>query len=188
MIYFIGGAPRTGKSILGQQLAARLKIGWISTDLLMEILRVKKVEGVKLKWDASPEEIAANAAWFFPCLSRFVSGLSSLTQSYVIEGVDFLPAQIEQLSAHYTLQAVFLGCSKMTLARFDKFPGRSPGYASLPQEVRRQFARDIPRWSEFVRQEAQRFGYPYVDMSDSFHARLQEADTILTADPAPKQH
>ena len=41
MIYFIGGAPRVGKSILAQQISAHLRIGWVSTDLLMTQLRVK---------------------------------------------------------------------------------------------------------------------------------------------------
>ena len=38
MIYLIGGAPRAGKSILCQQIAAKLRVGWISTDLLMETI------------------------------------------------------------------------------------------------------------------------------------------------------
>ncbi len=38
MIYLIGGAPRTGKSILGQRIAVKLRISWISTDLLKEFL------------------------------------------------------------------------------------------------------------------------------------------------------
>jgi 2-phosphoglycerate kinase len=49
MIYLIGGAPRAGKSILCQQVSAKLKIGWISTDLLVELLRVKGEKGVKTK-------------------------------------------------------------------------------------------------------------------------------------------
>jgi predicted kinase len=48
MIYLIGGAPRAGKSILSQQISGQLKAGWVSTDLLMELLRVKKAEGIKL--------------------------------------------------------------------------------------------------------------------------------------------
>lgn len=183
MIYFVGGAPRAGKSILGQQTAANLGIGWISTDLLMEVLRVKHVEGTKSEWNAAPEAIVASSEWFFPCLERFVWGVSSLAESYVIEGVGFLPAQIAHLSAHYQIRAVFLGCSAMTLERFDRFPGRSRGYASLPKEIRRRFAQDVPLWSEFVQQEAVRFGYPYVDMSDNFHARLSDAEAALTADP-----
>jgi 2-phosphoglycerate kinase len=50
MIYLIGGAPRTGKTILAQRISARLGIGWISTDLLMESLRVKH------QWKESAEE------------------------------------------------------------------------------------------------------------------------------------
>jgi hypothetical protein len=120
-------------------------------------------------------------------LARFAWGVNSLAESYVIEGVDFLPAQVAQLSAQYPVRAVFLGCSQMTLARFDQFPGRARGYAGLPLEVRRQIALDVPLWSEFVRQEAGRFGYPYVDMSDDFPSRLREADTVLTADAVPEE-
>jgi hypothetical protein len=34
-----------GKTILSQQVSANLRIGWISTDLLEELLRLKKEEG-----------------------------------------------------------------------------------------------------------------------------------------------
>jgi 2-phosphoglycerate kinase len=181
MIYFIGGAPRAGKSILAQQISARLHIGWVSTDLLMTLLRSKNVEGMKMKWDAAPEAIAAAAEWFFPSLERFVWGVNSMADDYVIEGVDFLPEHIMRLSAQYPLRSVFLGCSKMTLDRFDRFPGRSRGYSGLPTEMRSRFAQDIPQWSEFVLQEARRFGYPYIDMSDDFQLRLSEAEALLTA-------
>jgi hypothetical protein len=181
MIYIIGGAPRVGKSILAQQISAHLRIGWVSTDLLMTLLRSKHVEGIKTEWDAAPEAIAAAAEWFFPCLEQCVWGVNSLADSYVIEGVDFLPEQIIRLSSHFPLRSVFLGCSKMTLDRFDRFPGRSPGYSGLPIEARSRFAQDIPRWSEFVRQEAERFGCAYIDMSDDFQLRLMEAESLLTA-------
>jgi 2-phosphoglycerate kinase len=181
MIYMIGGAPRAGKSILAQQVSAKLKIGWISTDILMELLRVKDVEGIKAEWNASSEVIIANAEWFFPYLERLVWGVSSMTESYVIEGVDFLPANISQLSKIYQVRSVFVGCSEMTLVHFDQFPGRSRGYAGLPEEMKLQIVHDVPLWSEFIQQEAERFGYPYVDMIGDFSSRLQEAEAVLTA-------
>ncbi|MCA1598145.1 MAG: hypothetical protein LC769_03845, partial [Chloroflexi bacterium] len=49
----------------------------------------------------------------------------------------------------------FLGCSRMTLERFDRFPGRSRGYGSLPETRRRQIVQDVPRWSAFIDQVAQ---------------------------------
>ena len=179
MIYIIGGAPRVGKTILAQQVALKLETGWISTDLLMEILRAKNVDGAKSEWDASPEAITAAAEWFFPCFERFVWGVSSQARDYVIEGVDFLPKQITHLSTKYDIRSVFLGCSKMTFERFDQYPGQSPGYANLPEEVRRQFAHDIPLWSAFIQQEAKRFDQPYINMSDEFPSRLNDAEAML---------
>jgi hypothetical protein len=180
MIYFIGGAPRAGKSLLGQRLCTTLKVGWVSTDLLMELLRVKNAAGIKVKWDATPEAIRANAQWFFPYLERFIWGVSSLADHYVIEGVDFLPAQVAQLSTQYPVRAVFLGCSRLTLEALTQFPGRSRGYGSLPEALRRQIVEDVPRWSAFIRQEAEQFGYAYVDMVSDFSQRLAEAERMLT--------
>jgi hypothetical protein len=180
MIYLIGGAPRAGKSILCQQISAKLKAGWVSTDLLVEILKVKKEEGVKTEWSAAPEAITANAEWFFPFLDRFIWGVNSLTEHYVIEGVDFLPAQVAQLSTRYPIRSVFLGRSQMTLKAFDQFPGYSHGYSSLPEAVRRQMVHDVPLWSEFMRQESYSFGLPYFDMIGDFDHRLEEAGARLT--------
>ena len=187
MIYLIGGAPRTGKSILAQRLAAQLRIEWISTDLLEHMLQFNHVEGIKTEWNAAPEAITAAAEWFFPSLEHFVWGIHSMSEGYVIEGVDFLPEHVVRLSAHYPLRSVFLGCSKMTLEQFDQFPGRSPGYAFLPEEMRRRFAQDIPLWSEFIRQEAGRCGCSYIDMSGDFQSRQGEAESFLITGIFPPQ-
>ena len=180
MIFLIGGAPRAGKSILAQQVSTNLRIGWISTDLLMELLRVNHVEGVKSEWNAAPEAIRADAEWFFPSLERFVWGASSLAENYIIEGVDFLPEHVTKLSRQYQIRSVFLGCSEMTLEALDRFLGRSHGYSYLPEEMRRQIVTDVPLWSELIRQEAERWNQPYVDMVGDFSRRLQEAEAVLT--------
>ncbi len=178
MIYLIGGAPRAGKSVLGQQVAARLKIGWISTDLLVDILRVKD-ETLKAEWNAASQAIMESAEWFYPYLKRFIWGISSQTENYLIEGVSFLPAQVKQLSTQYQIRAVFLGCSEMTLEKFDQYPGRSIGYSYLPEEFRRRIVKDVPAWSEFIGKECESFGYPYVDTANDFPSRLMQAESIL---------
>ena len=180
MIFLIGGAPRTGKTILGQRISAKLKIGWVSTDLLVKLLKEKNPEGEREEWNAAPEAIRAHAEWFFPYLERFIWGVNSLADNYVIEGVSFLAVQVVQLSTQYPICPVFLGCSQMTLETFDQFPGRSRGYSNLPEELRRQIVHDVPLWSEFIRQESDRFGYPYFDMTGDFTQRLNEVDVMLT--------
>jgi 2-phosphoglycerate kinase len=181
MIYLIGGAPRVGKSVLCQQFAGKLRAGWISTDLLVDQLRMKGVAGVKTAWDATPEAIRRDAEWFFPCMERFAWGANSMADDYVIEGVDFLPAHVKRLSNRFAIRAVFMGLSSMTLAHFDQFPGRSRGYSSLPEDMRRQFAQDVPLWSAFVQPECERHGCPYIDMAGDFAQRLLEAEAVLMA-------
>ncbi len=187
MIYLLGGAPRVGKSILGQRVSAKLKISWISTDLLEELLRLKNEAGVKMEWNADPEAISAAAEWSFPYLERFIWGVHSMAEAYLVEGVDFLPAQVAQLSTQYPIRSVFLGCSKMTPEKLDQFPGRSQGYAFLPEAFKRQIVQDVPHWSEFIRQEAGHFSMPYVDMSADFHGCLDEAEAVLTGQPTSGQ-
>jgi len=102
-----------------------------------------------------------------------------MAENYVIEGVDFLPLQVRQLSTRYAIRAVFLGCSEMTLENLDQFPGRSRGYGGLPESLRRQIAEDVPAWSVFISQEARRFGFAYVDMADGFLKRLADAEAVL---------
>jgi hypothetical protein len=179
MIYLIGGAPRVGKSILGQRIAARLRIGWISTDLLVEMLRVNNSAEQKVEWNADPAAITAVADSFMPYLERFIWGVNSMSESYIIEGVSFLPSHVAQLSEKYPVSAIFLGCSKMTLEQFDRFPGHSPGYSFLPDAQRRQIVQDVPRWSEFIREEAARLGYTYIDMAGDFNTHLMESEALL---------
>lgn len=181
MIYLIGGAPRVGKSVLCVHFAARLRAGWISTDLLVDQLRFKQVEGMATEWNATPESIAANAEWFFPCLERFVWGINPMAEQYVIEGVSFLPAHVKQLEKRFAIRAVFLGLSSMTLEQFDQFPGGSPGYSSLPKAMRRQIVKDVPLWSAFIQQQCEQFGCRYIDMAGDFAQRLHEAEAALMA-------
>lgn len=178
MIYLVGGAPRAGKSILGQRVAQRLSVGWVATDVLRTLVQG---EG-EARWDASPEAIAHTADWFFPHLEKFVGGIGSLADSYLIEGVHFLPRHVLALGQRCAVRAVFIGSSQLTLQRFEEFPGRSPGYASLPADFKRQIVRDVPRWSDFISREAAAAGCPYVDTSGDFAAQLALAEQHLLVD------
>jgi 2-phosphoglycerate kinase len=171
MIYLIGGAPRSGKSTLCQRFARGHRFGWIATDVIKELLP----HTTESQWNASPEAIAVVARRFAPYLEKIVWGVSSLASNYVIEGVEICPEQVADLSRRFDIRSVFLGCSAMTLERFDRFPGKSQGYAGLSKDVRARMSADIPMWSSFVRDEAKRYGLPYIDTSDGFESRLDDA-------------
>jgi hypothetical protein len=178
LIYLIGGAPRAGKSTLAQQVSARLGIGWISTDVILEVIKVAEGEAER-DWDASIESINSNSERFYPFFERFIWAVQSQTENYVVEGVDFLPVHVSRIMARWNVSAVFLGRSKMTIDEFDQYPGKSPGYANLPKELRKQIADDIPVWSNLLKTEADRFHFPYIDMSTNFIQSLEEAESVL---------
>jgi len=140
-MYFVGGAARAGKTILGHRIASNLRIGWISTDLLLTLLGMANVAGIKTEWNATPEALTANAEWFFPYLERFVWGVYSMAEHYVIEGVDFLPAQVARLAAQYEVRAVFLGRSRMTPVVIDHLVGAETANG-LAFSCRERAARD----------------------------------------------
>lgn len=182
MIYLIGGAPRSGKTLLAQRLARKLGAGWISTDLLRDLVKVKIDEGPPVVWDASPQAIIAWADWFFPCLNRFVWGVNSLSDHYIIEGVHFLPIQAAELGDRFSIRALFIGCSTMSVDKLDQFPGRSQGYAALPSGIKEQIAADVPLWSRFIEREANKVGYPFLDMADDFERHVTRAERLLTSE------
>lgn len=179
MIYLVGGAPRTGKSLLSHRLAAAQRMGWIGTDLLFELLRVANDPGVPMEWNAAPDAIRGTAEWFKPYLDRFLWGLRSQADSYLIEGVGFLPEHVVAYAREYEVRAVFLGCSIMTLERFNAYPGRSPGYGQLPEAIRRQIASDIPAWSAYVERECVKWDVPYVDLARDFPEGQRQASRVL---------
>lgn len=67
----------------------------------------------------------------------------------------------------------------MTLAKLERFPSHSKGYATLPENLKRQDAADVPRWSRFIEEEAARCTVPYDDMSYKFEEQLQEIEAQL---------
>lgn len=175
MIYLVGGAPRAGKSILGQRVAQRLNIGWVATDVLRTLVKGEAEE----RWDASPEAITRVAEAFFPYLEKFVWGIGTLADHYLIEGVHFLPRHVVALGQRFAVRSVFIGSAGLTLERFEQFPGRSRGYASLPADFKRQIVHDVPRWSQLIADECAAAGCAYVDTSGDFAGQLAEAERLL---------
>ena len=62
------------------------------------------------------------AEWFFPYLEKFVWGVSTLAEDYLIEGVSFLPTQVVKLlSINIKFARFFWDAQQMTLENLDQF-------------------------------------------------------------------
>lgn len=177
MIHLIGGPPRVGKTLLAERVARDTGASWISTDVLRTAIAAGVPDLTHIVWGdvAGVEE---HARRFFPYLERFVWGIASLRAPYVIEGVDFLPAQAVQLAEAYPVRAVFLGNSGMTGALLRTHLGRQPWLAGTTDDTFERMASHVVGHTALVERECARMNVPFIDLAGDFD-RLLVAATRL---------
>ena len=180
MIKLIGGAPRVGKTLLAERVAQDSRASWISTDVLTTVIRVGVPDLTRIDW-GNVDTITAHTERFFPYLERFIWGVTSLRAPYVIEGVDFLPAQAAQLAQRFGVRSVFLGDSEMTAARLQANLGRQPWLAGASPERFQEMADHVVAHTTLVKRECARLGLRFVDMAGDFEQRLREAAALLAS-------
>jgi hypothetical protein len=178
LIHLIGGAPRVGKTLLAERVARDLGAGWISTDVLTTVIRVGVPDLTHIDW-GDTDGIPAHAERFFPYLERLTWGIASLAAPYVIEGVDFLPAQAAELQTRFAIRSVFLGNTRMTATRLGTHLGRQPWLAGTSPEQLRSMAGHIVDHTALIDRECARLGLAFIDMAGDFDQRSLEAAAVL---------
>ncbi|MEZ4619199.1 MAG: hypothetical protein R2867_27315 [Caldilineaceae bacterium] len=95
-----------------------MNTNWISTDLLVQLLKVKEVAGAPTEGNAAPRSLPSGRYGSF-LLRTLCLGASSFAEHYVIEGVDFLPAQVAQLAPN-SRSGLSFGLFDNDLEHFDR--------------------------------------------------------------------
>ena len=186
-LFLVGGPTRVGKSTVARSLAARLSIGWASVDVLRDLL---EPAGVRFGSDATIEGARAQAEAFFPYARRFAWSSGAFHGSYCLEGVYLLPAQGAALAEEgLTLRACFLGDEAMSGDRLHEYGrGFRPAgperrghlwIEELGEAGRERLAAQICELSVFIRGEAERYGFPYVEMGGGFREGVEHAVDAL---------
>ena len=188
--FLVGGPTRVGKSTVARSLAARLNIGWASVDALRDVL---EPAGVRFGSNATVEGARAQAEAFFPYARRFAWSSGAFHGSYCLEGVYLLPAQGAALAEEgLPLRACFLGDEAMSGERLRECalglrpvgPGRQ-GHLwieELGEAGRERLAAQICELSVFIRCEAERYGFPYVEMGGGFREGVEHAVDALAGE------
>ncbi len=171
MIYLIGGAARVGKSNLARLILERQKIPFFSTDAFVLALRDVAPElGVK---DQLPYPDLGLK--FFPYLERLVKYLDGSLDNYVLEGEVILPEFVDKLSRDYSVRAVFLGNTRITLEQMKKHVGKNDWISGLSKDIQESLVPWIRGNSEFFKQECQTYDQPFFDLGKDYQETLQKA-------------
>jgi hypothetical protein len=181
MIRIIGGAARTGKSLLSRRLLLETQQPYLSLD----VLKMGLVNGLPeygVDPEASSQEVAEK---LWPIVRAMCVNMIETGVYYIVEG-EILPHHADELAQRYPgeIRACFLGYAEVApehkLREIREFGGHPNDWiADYPDEYVLDFVRDSIEFSRYLRDECAKRNLPYFDTSFDFLETLDQAAEYL---------
>jgi hypothetical protein len=179
MLYFLGGTPLSGKSILAQEINRRTGMPTVSTDLLRGVLMQVVPD---LRDAMSAGDPVREADVFSPHLMQTALVAEIQFENCLIEGVGFLPRHLRRLEETIgsDVRACFLGRSTSSAEDLFGHPTEHRRYERLSAEERAALPEHLARWTTLVADDCEEWGFPFVDLAmKGFVGGLRVADEHL---------
>jgi len=178
MLYLLGGAPRSGKSILARRINRETGLPTVSTDLLRGVLM--QVDQELREAMAAHDPIREGSA-FFSHLAQTLLVAEIQLDDCLVEGVGFLPRHVPHLEGIVKgdLRACFVGRSTATAEEVFGHETEHRIYEGWSEEQKRQLTDGVVRWTELICQDCAEHDVPFVDLAGDFEARLNQAQATL---------
>jgi len=201
-IYFIGGAPRTGKSTVLQRLNERHPLLTASTDAIRNVSKgmlrpednqkLFKVNGGNYaskeyqdmlinRPDVALDMEIAQSEEVWKSVLDFIGYYQRDGREAAIEGVAVLPKDLSRVEFEY--KAVYLVAPDSTDAIVKHaMQNETDWLHKYDEQAIRAFCRFNVYWNNYYEKEAEKAGFPIVEVSsDNFEANIQRAVDILLA-------
>lgn len=198
-IILIGGAPTAGKSYTARKLAEELKLPWISTDMIREVMRqlVRKEDYPKLFQHAeatsdlaleflthnTPEQIIQHQNDESTDVWRGVMAFMDTDYvwgSFIIEGVAILPHLVDQVMLKdKEVKSLFLVDEDEERVRKVIFTrGLWDDAGKYPDSVKEKEVRWVLAFNKWLMSEAEKFSLPVVKIGgrDSY---IEEVRSLI---------
>lgn len=205
MIYIIGGAPRSGKSILSKRLSRKIKVPYLPTDNIRPIL-IPYFKGKKLKakfpfqsmFDAAAideffllysgqEQLNADlkeAKTTWPGIKSLIDHLLVCKTEYIIEGIHLLPSLVKEYKNNDNVKIAFL--AKLDEEKiFRDFVKNKNNTDWLIDNIRdgntiRLAAKAMNAYGSYFKREAKKYGFNIFNTEDSFSQQINQAIHYFT--------
>ena len=182
MIYFVAGAARTGKTYMAKRLMKMLGIPLLELDYIkMGFANGLPEYGIHPLQD---EATLGNLLW--PYVKGMIKAMVENKDNYIIEGCYVLPEFADEARQQHAgaIRACFLGYADISPSEKLAEVRRSGGKPGDPLRDYDDDAAvsDIQRfisYSQFVRKECARLGFPYFEVRDRERAVMSAIKKIL---------
>lgn len=174
MVYFIGGAPRVGKTTLAKLILERDGVPFMPADSVRDALdRTYPHLGMNSEgWESIPDKL-------FPYLQELVRTVTWQLPRYVIEGDSFFPEHIRRIAETQDVRAVFIGASAIRLDEILAHEGYDDWVGRMPAERQKGMPSWISDVSSRFQRKAAAAGIPYFDLSLGREQQLEAAYSAL---------
>ena len=176
MLLIIGGAARTGKSIIARRLLPEMHLPYLSLD----ILKMGLVNGVP-EFGIDPNAgsiVVAEKLW--PLVRAMAINMAETGVPYIIES-EVLPKQVHTLARHVKvdIKACFLGYREIEpmqkLREIRVYRGHPNDYVtSYADAAVLALVNQMIAFSHYLYDECMRLGLPYFDTSHNFLQTLEQ--------------
>ncbi|MEI7741468.1 MAG: hypothetical protein WCJ29_03095 [bacterium] len=195
MIYLIGGAPRSGKTILSKRIAAQKNISWISTDSIraMVLAGTKKsliskkfpYQKVSLEKNPAPELLRAEiteSKTLWPNVEALIKQFIDCNEDYIVEGVHLMPRLVSKLkSTKYWKQIKIIYLVKDDLEKIQTgFALNTSAHDWLSgvvkdSDIAKRAARMVQIKSRYIAREARKCRFKVIVTDDDFNLKIKAA-------------
>ncbi|HCC83993.1 TPA: hypothetical protein DEP96_04050 [Candidatus Uhrbacteria bacterium] len=204
MIYLIGGAPRTGKSIVSSILMRELSVPWLSTDALSTVVhnltpiseRAEKFpyKGFTNVDQLSEIEIQQKVDWQITEANSLQIAIDSLIRhqvgvndNQILEGVHILPQHVRTLlddpATKDQIRVVFIlsDDEPIQLQAMRQNTSHHDWLAGASDETFQSVAAFVIRYSQWLTAECDKYRIPYIIRRGAFEAENNEIIRLLQA-------
>jgi len=175
MLYLLGGAPRTGKSVIARRLVAEKQIPYFCIDALTTVLQ-ESLPNLGIK-HGQPFVSKAENLW--PILKSLLFHLAEEEPDYLVEGDALLPKRIPELEKKYKneIRVCFTGFTKISpqdkLKEIRKFNDFKDDWTKTRSDERMLKAiKSMIEFSQYLEKECKKFNIKYFEISDNFQKNL----------------
>jgi len=178
LLYLVGGAARSGKTIVARRLLSERQIPYFSFDYLVSGVS-RGAPQLKVTHEAG-SRVRGERLW--PIAHPLLRNVVEVEPHYLIEGEALLPAHLSELMGEYPgqVRGCFLGYAAASvaskLAEVRRYPSPVNDWvAKLSEQSLYEVITEHRELSRYLQSECSRLDLAYIETSGKFEAALEAA-------------
>jgi 2-phosphoglycerate kinase len=177
MIYILGGAARSGKTLLSRRAVAERGVPYFPLDAVWGGLAGGAPQ-LGITWD---QAFIERAERMWPITKPVLSFFFHEDADFLIEGDTILPKHVRELMDEgNAVRCCFLGYTELTseekLALVRTYEQGTRDWTNvISDEEMTRYVEEMIVFSTYLKSECERYGIPYFDISHDFDTPREEA-------------